>query len=82
MRWKKTSEPAPLEIGPVTTSEDVRAQRRLREEVRPFPLDRIDDLSPADLFPYPPNRGTPLGWEPFDLQSPPEAPGDRETGRR
>jgi hypothetical protein len=74
MRSKKTSEP--IEIGLPTTPADVLAQRRLREETRPFPLDRIDDLSPPRFFSLPLDRRTSRGWEAFRL------PDRRETDER
>ncbi len=70
MSWKKASEPPVLEVGPVTTPRDVRAQRRLRQEARPFPLDRIDELSPIGLFSFAPNRKTSRGWKAFHLPDP------------
>ncbi len=70
MSWKKASEPPVLQMGPVTTPRDVRAQRRLRQEARPFALDRIDELSPIGLFSFAPNRKTSRGWKAFDLPDP------------
>jgi hypothetical protein len=82
MNWKKESDPSAFDAGPVTTREDILMQRRLREEIRPFPLDRVDELSPSGLFFFTPNHRTSRGWEPFDLQRPRGAVNDRETGGR
>ena len=79
MNWKKEPDSFESYVGPVTTPEDILVQRRLRGEIRRFPLDRIDELSPADLFPFTPNHRTSRGWEPFDLQRPQGAVNDRET---
>ena len=50
-----------------TTAADVLVLRRLGEQIRPWPLGRLNSLNPSSLFPVIRNRKTSEGWEPFRL---------------
>jgi hypothetical protein len=69
MSSKPPSERTPAFDWRLPTSEaDVRALRRLREAVRPFPLTSLNRLSAVSLFPVGPRRRTSAGAEPFRLE--------------
>lgn len=57
----------PLDWRVPTTAADVAALRRLREQIRPWPLDALNQLNPSPLFPVGANRKTSAGAEPFRL---------------
>lgn len=64
-RSNERSERLDLEKGLVTTEEDIQALRKHRPTLGE---DWLRDLEEASkLFPYPPNRRTFEGFEPFEL---------------
>ncbi|HEY6221260.1 MAG TPA: hypothetical protein VIX13_01870 [Candidatus Eisenbacteria bacterium] len=57
---------APLDWRVPTTDVDVLVLRRLREQIRLWPLDSLNLLNPS-LSPVVRERKTSEGWEPFRL---------------
>lgn len=63
-----SSEIFDLERDLPTTEDDIRMQRKLREETGRNPLPPIDEFLSARQFEnIPPRRTTSEGWKPFDL---------------
>jgi len=58
---------APLDWRVPTTAADVDALRRLREQIRAWPLDALNQLNPPGWLPVRPSRKTSAGAEPFRL---------------
>lgn len=50
-----------------TTPEDIHALRRIREQIRPWPMDQLNRLAPPDWCPVSPRRRVLPNAEPFRL---------------
>ena len=68
MSSKKHSEsPTRIEWHVPTTDADIRALRTTREKLRPWPLERLNELAPTGMFPVTPRRSVFAGGESFRL---------------
>lgn len=69
MSSKRHSETAapPLDWRVATSASDLVALKRMREQIRPWPLAALNGLAPSTLFPVNRNRRTSAGAEPFRL---------------